>query len=211
MVSAEDLRAVLRASRLLAIARGGEPARVVAVLAVLAEEGVRVAEVSLSDPRGVQALGAAAGALGDHVVLGAGTVLTAAQVAQAADAGARFIVTPAVVAEVAEACERARLPLIPGAFTPTEVAAAAPAAAAVKIFPAELAGPAHVAALRGPFPHVPLVPVGGIGPDEARAHLGAGALAVGVGAPLLGDALRHGDLGELRARARALLAAVAPA
>lgn len=211
MVSAGELRAALGASRLLAVARGGEPERAVEVLAALAEEGVSVAEVSLSDPRGLRALAAAARALGSHVLLGAGTVLTAEQVALAADAGARFIVTPAVVAEVAAACADARLPLIPGAFTPTEVAAAAPSAAAVKVFPAEPAGAAHVAALAGPFPDVPLVPVGGIGPEEARAHLEAGALAVGVGSPLIADALEEGDLGELRTRARTLLAAVAPA
>jgi 2-dehydro-3-deoxyphosphogluconate aldolase/(4S)-4-hydroxy-2-oxoglutarate aldolase len=145
------------------------------------------------------------------LLLGAGTVLTAEQVARAVEAGAHFIVTPAVVGAVAEACADAGPALIPGAFTPTEVAAAAPSAAAVKIFPAEPAGPAHVAALRGPFPDVPLVPVGGIGPEKARAHLAAGALAVGVGSPLVGDALDDGDLAALRARARALLAAVAPA
>jgi 2-dehydro-3-deoxyphosphogluconate aldolase / (4S)-4-hydroxy-2-oxoglutarate aldolase len=211
VVNAGDLRAALGASRLLAIARGGEPARAVAVLDALADEGIRVAEVSLSDPRGLPALAAASRTLGPQVLLGAGTVLTAEQVARAADAGAQFIVTPAWVAEVAEACSEARLALVPGTFTPTEVAAAAPSAAAVKIFPAEPAGPAHVAALRGPFPDVPLVAVGGIGPEEARGHLRAGALAVGVGSPLMGDALERGDLGELRGRARALLAAVAPA
>jgi 2-dehydro-3-deoxyphosphogluconate aldolase/(4S)-4-hydroxy-2-oxoglutarate aldolase len=211
VVSAESLRAALEHGRLLAIARGGEPARVADVLAALAEAGIRLAEVSLSDPRGLDALAAAVRALGDDVLLGAGTVLSAAQVRAAVDAGARFVVTPAVVDEVAEACAALAVPLLPGAFTATEVAAAVRGGAtAVKLFPAEPIGPAHLTALRGPFPGVPFVPVGGIGPAQARAHLDAGALAVGVGSPLLGDALEGGDLGALRRRARELSAAVAP-
>jgi len=134
-------------------------------------------------------------------------VLSAAQVDAAAAAGARFVVTPAVVDEVAEACAARGLPLLPGAFTPTEVAAALRGGCvAVKRFPAEPAGPAHPVALRGPFPDVP---VGGIGPAQAAAHLAAGAVAVGVGSPLLGDALAGGDLDSLRVRARALREAVA--
>jgi 2-dehydro-3-deoxyphosphogluconate aldolase / (4S)-4-hydroxy-2-oxoglutarate aldolase len=208
-VSPADLRVALAEARLLAIVRGGEPSRVADALETLAEEGVRLAEVSLSDPRGLAALAAAARRLGDRLLLGAGTVLSAAQAERAVAAGARFVVTPAVVGEVADACARLGVALIPGAFTPTEVAAAAPSAAAVKLFPAQPAGAAHFAALRGPFPDVQFVPVGGIGPDEARAFLAAGAVAVGVGTPLLGDALDGGDLAALRARAGVLVAAVA--
>jgi 2-dehydro-3-deoxyphosphogluconate aldolase / (4S)-4-hydroxy-2-oxoglutarate aldolase len=211
MVSDEQLREALREARLLAIARGGAPERVSAALGVLAEAGVRLAEVSLSHEGGLGALAAAASEVGDRLLLGAGTVLSAADVEAAAAAGARFIVTPAGVDEVTRACADRGLPLLPGAFTATEVAAAVRSgAAAVKLFPAEPAGPAHLAALRGPFPRVPFVPVGGIGPDEARAYLAAGALAVGVGSPLFGDALGGGDLGALRERARTLLEAVGP-
>jgi 2-dehydro-3-deoxyphosphogluconate aldolase/(4S)-4-hydroxy-2-oxoglutarate aldolase len=205
VVSPADLRAALARACLLAIARGGEPSRVADALETLAEEGVRLAEVSLSDPRGLDGLAAAAGTLGDRLLIGAGTVLSAAQAERAVAAGARFVVTPAVVAEVADACARLGVALIPGAFTPTEVAAAAPSAAAVKLFPAQ---PAHLAALRGPFPDVPFVPVGGIGPREAGDFLRAGAVAVGVGGPLMGDALDGGSLAALRTRARELLAAV---
>jgi 2-dehydro-3-deoxyphosphogluconate aldolase/(4S)-4-hydroxy-2-oxoglutarate aldolase len=209
VVSPAELLEALTRDRVLAIARGGEPERVSAALAALADEGVGLAEVSLSHQGGLSALAAAASALGDRVMLGAGTVLSAEQVEAAVAAGARFVVTPAVVDEVAQACAARGLALLPGAFTPTEVAAAVRGgAAAIKLFPAEPAGPAHLTALRGPFPAVPFVPVGGIGPEQARAHLAAGATAVGVGSPLFGDALKGGELGALRERARALLEAV---
>lgn len=210
MVTGEELLEALRTARLLAIARGGTPERVRAALELLAGEGVRLAEVSLSDPGGVTALAAATRALRGEMLLGAGTVLSAAQVDAAANAGAQYVVTPAVVDEVTAACAARGLPLLCGAFTPSEVAAAVRGGAvAVKVFPAEPAGPAYVRALRGPFPAVPLVPVGGIGPAQAREHLAAGALAVGVGSPLFGDALGEGDPAQLRERARALVEAVA--
>jgi 2-dehydro-3-deoxyphosphogluconate aldolase/(4S)-4-hydroxy-2-oxoglutarate aldolase len=78
----------------------------------------------------------------------------------------------------------------------------------VKLFPAEFLGPAYVTALRGPFPQVGLVPVGGVGIAEAADYLRAGALAVGAGGPLAGDAPDGGDLTALRSRARAFRAAV---
>jgi 2-dehydro-3-deoxyphosphogluconate aldolase/(4S)-4-hydroxy-2-oxoglutarate aldolase len=80
----------------------------------------------------------------------------------------------------------------------------------VKLFPAELGGPRYLAALRAPFPDVPFVPVGGIDAMAALAFLDAGALAVGVGSPLLGHAATDGDLRDLRVRARELRSAVAP-
>jgi 2-dehydro-3-deoxyphosphogluconate aldolase / (4S)-4-hydroxy-2-oxoglutarate aldolase len=104
---------------------------------------------------------------------------------------------------------RLGLPVLIGALTPTEVAAAVDrGATAVKLFPANLGGPSYLAALVAPFPGVPFVPVGGIDLDAAGGYLSAGALAVGVGSPLLGDAIASGDLASLRARARSFLVAV---
>jgi 2-dehydro-3-deoxyphosphogluconate aldolase / (4S)-4-hydroxy-2-oxoglutarate aldolase len=104
------------------------------------------------------------------------------------------------------------IPCYPGAWTPTEVWQAWQAgAAAVKLFPASTGGPAHLRQLRAPLPDIPLVAVGGVGIDEARAYLDAGACAVGVGSPLLRGADRDPtpqELDALTARARTLLDAV---
>ena len=103
---------------------------------------------------------------------------------------------------VRAAAERG-VPCAAGALTPTEaVAAMAAGAAVVKLFPASLGGPAYLKALRDPLPDVPFMAVGGVGIDAAPDYLAAGAVAVGVGGPLVGDAASGGDLDALRARAR---------
>jgi 2-dehydro-3-deoxyphosphogluconate aldolase/(4S)-4-hydroxy-2-oxoglutarate aldolase len=201
-VTPDELRAVLAEERLLAVVRGPNAARLLDCLRVLAEAGVRLAEVSLTSAGAVDVLAAAASELGDVLVLGAGTVLTEAQVSDVRAAGARYVVTPAA-GDGADAAYRAGLPVLAGALTPTEVwAAHQHGAAAVKLFPATLGGPAYVHALLDPFPDVPLVPVGGIDAAAAAAYLAAGAVAVGVGSPLLGDAATGGDLAALAERAR---------
>ncbi len=100
--------------------------------------------------------------------------------------------------------------MLAGVFTPTEIVAARSlGATAFKVFPAAQAGgPAYLEALRGPFPYEPLVPVGDVDEDTARAYPAAGATAVGVGSPLVGDAADGGSLTALRDRARAFHAAV---
>ncbi|MDF2667237.1 MAG: 2-dehydro-3-deoxyphosphogluconate aldolase, partial [Microbacterium sp.] len=96
----------------------------------------------------------------------------------------------------------AGMPIVPGGLTPTELFASWSAgASAVKVFPAGQVGPGYLKDLRGPFPAIAVVPSGGVDADSAAAWLAAGAVAVSVGGPLLGDAFRGGDLGELRERA----------
>ena len=105
---------------------------------------------------------------------------------------------------------RAALPTLAGVLTPTEIETAVRAGASmVKIFPASLGGPGYLAALRQPYPDVPMVPVGGVGLDDVPAYLARGATAVGVGSPLLRDAADGGDLGALAARAREFVTAAA--
>ena len=143
----------------------------------------------------------------DAVVIGAGTVLTAEDARRSASAGARFVLTPALCPGAVTAIDEG-LPLVAGAFTPSEILQATNlGAAAVKVFPASLGGPGYIRSLREPFPHVPLVPVGGISADDVAAYLAAGALAVGVGAPLLGDAADGGSQHALSVRAAAFAAA----
>ncbi|MER7965735.1 bifunctional 4-hydroxy-2-oxoglutarate aldolase/2-dehydro-3-deoxy-phosphogluconate aldolase [Streptomyces ardesiacus] len=207
-----DLRATLAAHRLVAIVRGDDADAALRTVLTLAEEGLELIEVSLTGKDALQVVERARAALGPGRTLGAGTVLTADDALAAHRAGADFAVTPGLGEGVVAARELG-MPVLAGVMTPTDVITARTlGAAALKIFPAAQAGgPAYVKALRGPFPHEVFVPVGGVDEAAARAHLAAGATAVGVGSPLIGDAADGGSLDALRVRARAFRAAVAEA
>lgn len=197
---------LLHRTRLAAIVRGPDPDAALRTVLTLAEEGVALVEVSLNTTDALGVIRRAAAEVGPGTVVGAGTVLTADDVARAQDAGAGWIVTPALTESLA-ASVRAGLPVLAGALTPTEAVAARRAGAdAVKLFPASLGGPAYLKALRDPFPDMPFVPVGGVDLDGAEQYLAHGAVAVGVGSPLVGDAAQGGDLAALRARARRFVA-----
>ncbi|HEY0698714.1 MAG TPA: bifunctional 4-hydroxy-2-oxoglutarate aldolase/2-dehydro-3-deoxy-phosphogluconate aldolase, partial [Micromonospora sp.] len=129
------------------------------------------------------------------------------------EAGAQFLVTPTTRPEVLHRASSAGLPVVCGAFTPTEVDVAWSAGATmVKLFPASLGGPAYLAELRAPLPDVPLVPTGGVTPESVPDWARAGAVAVGVGSSLVNATeIAAGDWGALRRRARAFLAAVGSA
>jgi 2-dehydro-3-deoxyphosphogluconate aldolase / (4S)-4-hydroxy-2-oxoglutarate aldolase len=204
---AVDFTAQLAAARVMAIIRGTDTAAAVAAGTALLEEGVRLVEVALTTPGALQAIETIRSAAPDGSMVGAGTVLTVSAVADVDAAGAQFVVTPAVVESVAEAARRG-IPVAAGALTPTEAyTAVRMGASAVKLFPAAPGGPAYLKALRDPFPDLPFVAVGGVGLEQMPAYLAAGAIAVGVGGPLVGDAASGGSLADLRARARAYVAA----
>lgn len=204
-----DLRRLLERHRLVAIVRGRDAGAATRSVIALVESGVPVVEVSLTTVDAAGVLSRLRAELGPAASLGAGTVCTADDARRAAGAGASFVVTPGYGPGVEEAA-RLGLPALVGALSPTEVISAeAGGAAAIKLFPASVGGPAYLRALRDPFPLVPFVPVGGVDADAAQAYLAAGAVAVGVGSPLLGDAPDGGDLGALRQRAKLFLDAVA--
>ncbi|NUO45191.1 MAG: bifunctional 4-hydroxy-2-oxoglutarate aldolase/2-dehydro-3-deoxy-phosphogluconate aldolase, partial [Streptomyces sp.] len=189
-----DLRAALTAHRLVAIVRGDDPEAALRTVLTLADEGVGLIEVSLTGRDALSVIERAREALGPDRPLGAGTVLTAADARAAHDAGADFAVTPAL-GEGVTAAAALGLPVLAGVMTPSEIVTArGQGATGLKVFPAAQAGgPAYLKALRGPFPHELLVPVGGVDDAAARAYLAAGATAVGVGSPLIGDAADGGS------------------
>ncbi|MBB5103120.1 bifunctional 4-hydroxy-2-oxoglutarate aldolase/2-dehydro-3-deoxy-phosphogluconate aldolase [Streptomyces spectabilis] len=195
--------AALRARRLLAIVRGRDPEASLRTVLALVESGVPLVEVSLSGSGALGVLRRARAELGPDAWLGAGTVLTADDAEGAAAAGANLIVTPGLGAGVDTGIGLG-LPVLAGVLTPTDViAASAAGASALKVFPASATGgPDYLKALRGPFPDLPFVPVGGVDAAAAEAYLEHGAAAVGVGSPLVGDAADGGDLDALRRRAR---------
>ncbi|UZX01372.1 bifunctional 4-hydroxy-2-oxoglutarate aldolase/2-dehydro-3-deoxy-phosphogluconate aldolase [Arthrobacter sp. CDRTa11] len=200
------LLAGLRNNRLLAIIRGNSPDACFNTAMTLIDAGITIVEVSLTTAGAFDVIGRIAEASSGRALLGAGTVLTSGQVREAHDAGAQFIVTPCLAPSTGEA-RSLGLPVLVGALTPAEVYAAwREGATAVKLFPASVGGPAYLKALRDPFPEIPFVPVGGVSADSVTGYLQAGALAVGAGSPLTGDAPRGGSLAALAERARNLIA-----
>jgi 2-dehydro-3-deoxyphosphogluconate aldolase/(4S)-4-hydroxy-2-oxoglutarate aldolase len=203
-----DLLGRLREHRLLAIVRGSDPEAALRAVLRLHGAGVSLIEVSFSSAQPEQVIRRARKELGGEAAIGAGTVLTQDQVSGALAAGAAFLVSPALAPALEWAAAQA--PVMVGAFTPSEVVRAKDAGAvAVKLFPASLGGVGYLRALRDPFPDVEFVPVGGVDAGAAPDYLAAGAVAVGVGSPLLGDAASGGSLQALEERAKAFLASVA--
>ena len=200
----------LAAVPLVAILRASDAGRFLDVGRVLYEAGVRGIEVTLTSEGALEAFGRLREELPGDALLGVGTVRSVADAELAAAAGAGYLVAPDLRPEVVGWAVERGLPVVPGALTPTEVAAAwAAGATAVKVFPVSaVGGPAYVKAVRAPLPEVPLVPTGGVGIDDIGAYLDAGAAAVGLGSPLLGDAGDpDGDLAALADRTRRAVAA----
>jgi 2-dehydro-3-deoxyphosphogluconate aldolase/(4S)-4-hydroxy-2-oxoglutarate aldolase len=200
----------LATTGVVAILRAETAARAEAVVEVLLQNGIRSLELTLTTTGALEVVERLAARLPSGTDLGVGTVLTAEDVDRAVDAGARFVVSPSVVPEVIDAARRHGIASYPGAFTPTEIHAAWTAgASAVKLFPGGALGPDYLKAVRAPLPDIPLVPTGGIAVEAVGGWLDAGAAAVGLGSPLIGDAMApDGDLDGLAQRARAVCAAV---
>ncbi len=200
--------AELQRTGIVAILRGGAGAPVDEVVDVLVHAGVTCLEITMNTPGALDAV-AAARSRHPGAEVGVGTARTPAQVQAAAAAGAQFVVSPDVRATVGAAAADAGLPWYSGALTATEAGTAWElGAAAVKLFPASLGGPGYLRELRAPLDDVPFVPTGGVRLEQVGDYLAAGAFALGIGSPLLGDALRGGSLAELAERAEQVLAAV---
>lgn len=202
----------LRDSGAVAIMRLRDHGLSVEIGQVLAGAGLVVMEVTLDDPGALGALRALADALPDDVLLGAGTVRRPAQVAEAADAGARFCISPHCDAAIVEATLAAGLEPVPGAGTATEVARALDAGArVVKLFPAGPLGIGYLNALHGPFRGTAFLPTGGIRHDEVGDWLEAGAAAVGLGSDLVPALPQASDLERIAERAAVVVEQVAAA
>ena len=158
------------------------------------------AEITFTVPDAIEVIRQVRHEVGDAVVLGAGTVLDPETARAALLAGAEYIVAPTVNLEVIRLCRRYDKVVMPGALTPTEVVTAWEAGAdVVKIFPADLGGPAYLKALRGPLPQIRLMPTGGVDLNTAEAFLKAGACCLGVGGSLVEPkAVASGDFARIR-------------
>lgn len=198
----EQLQHVLNAG-IVAVVRAPDPTHLVEVMRALAEGGVTVAEVTFTVPNAIDVLKEARKVLGNSILLGAGTVLDPETCRAAILAGAEFIVSPSLNLDVIRMCHRYDKLVMPGAFTPTEIVTAWEAGAdIVKVFPADIVGPAFFKAMRGPLPQVRLMPTGGVDLTTAATFLQAGACALGIGGQLVDPkAVANRDFAKLRSLA----------
>jgi 2-dehydro-3-deoxyphosphogluconate aldolase/(4S)-4-hydroxy-2-oxoglutarate aldolase len=173
--------------------------------------GVHAIEVTLTTPGALDVIRRLSDREG--MIVGAGSVLDTEAARHAIDAGARYLVSPVLLPQLVPVAHAARVAVMLGAFTPTEILAAHRAGAdAVKVFPSDALGPAFIRGVLGPMPFLRLVPTGGVTPGNAGDWLRAGAVAVGLGGALV-DAKRvaAGDFATLTERARQVVVSVAAA
>lgn len=196
----------------VAVLRAQSAEHFAAVAGVLVDAGIRALEVTLTSRGALETLVSLTRELPAQVRVGAGSVMNRADAKACVDAGAAFLVSPVLDLDVLTVGLSSGIPTYPGALTPTEVVTVSRAGApAVKIFPASSVGPRYIKDLHGPLPGVRLMPTGGIAIDDIGDWLAAGAMAVGLGGPLLGDAGDGGSLTSLRDRAHRAVDAVAAA
>jgi 2-dehydro-3-deoxyphosphogluconate aldolase / (4S)-4-hydroxy-2-oxoglutarate aldolase len=193
-----------RALPLIAILRGLRHPQVEPVVKALQAGGLNALEITMNTPGADEQIAIAMETAGGALEVGAGTVTTLDELDRAQSAGASFIVTPVLDREIIAECVRRRLPVFPGAFTPTEVFDAYRfGATMVKLFPAGRLGSDYVRDVKGPLTHVPLLATGGITPEMIPTFVQAGASGFGLGSQLLTmDRINDQDWAWLERRTR---------
>lgn len=199
MSALELFRSLFEQCPLVAIIRGVEPDEAEAFGQAIFDAGIRIIEVPLNSPEPLKSIERLADAFGDRALIGAGTVLDAAQVTEVKNAGGQLIVSPSTDAAVIRASVAAGLVSSPGYFTPSEAFTAVNAGAhALKLFPAEGASPAVLKAQKAVLPpDVPVIVVGGVRPDNMGQWLDAGAAGFGLGSGLYKPGRSPAETGEL--------------
>lgn len=202
----------IRDGGVIAILRGVDIESAIDVADAVVNGGVTALEVTADTTNVAETIDVLSDRFND-ILVGAGTILDAETARTVQLAGAEFLVTPTVDGGVIETANRYGTPVATGAFTPTEVLCAYEAGADfVKVFPAKTGGPDHVAALGGPLPQIPLVPTGGVGPENAGKYVEPGAVAVGVGSAIVDvDAVTNEEYETITENARRTVDAVAGA
>jgi len=191
--------------KIIAVVRLDDYTGAIDVARALVAGGITVLEFTLTGQGAIEAVSATRKAMGDAVCVGVGTVLKAEDADAAINAGAQFAVTPAVLRQVIATCVKRQTLVLGGGFTPTELLEAHESGAElVKVFPARLGGPKFIKDVLAPLPFLKLVPTGGVGPENARDYLAAGAVAVGIGGNLVSNKLVAAEaFDQITATARA--------
>ncbi|MFM8931538.1 MAG: bifunctional 4-hydroxy-2-oxoglutarate aldolase/2-dehydro-3-deoxy-phosphogluconate aldolase [Gemmataceae bacterium] len=189
---------------IVAVVRSNDSSQLVEVCKALVDGGVDVAEITFTVPNALEVLAAVRKALGDRLLLGAGTVLDTETARAAILAGAEYLVSPTLNLEVIKLAKRYGKMIMPGVYTPTEALTAWEAGADIlKVFPAEMVGPGFFKAMKGPLPQLRLMPTGGVDLNTASSFLEAGAVCLGIGSQLIEPkAVAAGDFGRITSLAR---------
>jgi 2-dehydro-3-deoxyphosphogluconate aldolase/(4S)-4-hydroxy-2-oxoglutarate aldolase len=192
---------------LVAVIRAASAEQAARIADACVEGGIQALEVTFTVPNATAAIAELSKRYASaQVAVGAGTVLDPETARAAILSGAQFVVSPGSDPATARLCRRYQVPYLPGAATATEIIRALEDGAdIVKVFPGEVLGPAFVKAVRGPLPHAPLMPTGGVSVETAAQWISAGCVALGVGGELTKG---NADAGVISARARELLAAI---
>ena len=195
---------IIRQTGVIAIMRADSSEQLLQAADAIREGGVNAIEVTMTTPGALSVIEQASTKYGQEVLFGVGSVLDAESARAAILAGAQFVVAPALNLAVIEICRRYSLPVMPGAYTPTEIVTAwENGADMVKIFPAGFGGPPLIKALKAPLPQVDMVPVGGVDLNTTADFIRAGSAAVGVGSALIDKKLLAAkDFATLTNRAR---------
>jgi 2-dehydro-3-deoxyphosphogluconate aldolase/(4S)-4-hydroxy-2-oxoglutarate aldolase len=194
----------IRASGIIAIMRASSSDQLLAAAEAVLSGGVSAIEVTLTTPGALSVVEQAVKRFGDAVLFGVGTVLDSESARAAIFSGAQFIVAPTLRLETIALCKRYSAPVMPGAYTPTEILTAWEAGAdIVKVFPADSLGPQFIKAVKAPLPQVRLCPTGGVSLANIAEFFKAGADVVGVGGELINNKLLEAkDFGEITSRAK---------
>jgi 2-dehydro-3-deoxyphosphogluconate aldolase/(4S)-4-hydroxy-2-oxoglutarate aldolase len=206
----QEVLARIKELGLVAVLRGPSPELTVKMVDALVAGGVLGIEITYSTPNAEAVVAEVAKKYGNQIVLGMGTVLEPAQAQSAKAAGAQFLVSPICDVELVKAMAATGLLVMAGALTPTEAVQAYRAGSdVVKIFPGSLTGPSYIKALRGPLPHIPYMPTGGVSAENVAEWFAAGVVAVGAGSELCPPALaKEGKFDEISKKAADFVAVV---
>ena len=200
-----DVVQTIRNVGIIPVVRAQSADEAMMAIDAIREGGIPLLEITMTVPGAVGVIEKVSQRYGAEALVGAGTVLDGETARACIQAGAQFIVSPALNPETIEACKRHDVAVLPGALTPTEVVQAWTAGADfVKVFPAgAVGGASYLRALKAPLPHIELVPTGGVSLKTAADFIKAGASALGVGADLVDlKALREGQQKIITERAR---------
>ncbi|MBD0284090.1 MAG: bifunctional 4-hydroxy-2-oxoglutarate aldolase/2-dehydro-3-deoxy-phosphogluconate aldolase [Flavisolibacter sp.] len=196
-------------NKIVAIIRGAQPDDVIKIAEALYEGGVKALEVTLNSPDALMVIETLSKKMEKELLIGAGTVLNALSAQSALSAGARFIISPNLDRETIQVTKESGAVSIPGAFTATEIVSAYQYGGdIIKVFPASDAS--YIKAIRGPLPHIPLMPTGGVNLENIQAFQKAGAVAFGIGSALVNtrEEVTTEYLQQLTAKAKRFVQAV---
>jgi 2-dehydro-3-deoxyphosphogluconate aldolase/(4S)-4-hydroxy-2-oxoglutarate aldolase len=210
-MNAHDVLDVIRKVGIIPVIRAASAADAILAAEAMKEGGIPVVEITMTVPGAIEVIRKVSQEFANHVLIGAGTVTTAAQAGDCLEAGAEFLVSPGLCISVLRVAQSKNKLALPGALTPSELIMAIEAGAhAIKIFPCgSVGGPKYLKALRGPFPNAALIPTGGVNVGNAAEYFESGAFAIGVGGELVNAAaLRAGRKQEVADAARELVAVV---